>query len=192
MLLLIKVLIAVDYSYSECSALVLYHVSHNYQLSIINFQLLYVLVIDASHHHMKYPCTRFLSRLPWHVYNSSTFIHSNRSRSLQFQRNLLFYKPFVIHFITIWRCKDTKFPRFSIKNSQDFQFQPLYFQKIRVPRECHGEGQWQGCQRDRSMTSLFIQEQQETIAVQHLWTQQWLDTFLSVSSHNCYYSLINN
>ena len=74
-----------------------------------------------------------------------------------------------------------KFPRFSISTS--------LFPKntAKMPRECHGQ-----CHSYRSMTSLFIQEQQETIGVQHLWTQQWLDTFLSVSSHNCYYSLINN
>ena len=37
-LLFIKVHIAVDNSYSECSALILYRVSHNYQLSIFNYQ----------------------------------------------------------------------------------------------------------------------------------------------------------
>ena len=35
-----------------------------------------ILMINATHHHMKYTSARFLSRLPCHKYNSSMLIVS--------------------------------------------------------------------------------------------------------------------
>ena len=44
------------------------------KLPIILFIFEDILMIDATHHHMKYPCNRFLPRLPRHVCILNPFI----------------------------------------------------------------------------------------------------------------------
>jgi len=46
------------------------------KLPIILFIFEDILMIDATHHHMKYPCARFLPRLPRHACSVDPFIPS--------------------------------------------------------------------------------------------------------------------
>ena len=52
---------------------VLFHVPQGQVSDII---VSVILMINATHHHMKYTSARFLSRLPCHKYNSSMLIVS--------------------------------------------------------------------------------------------------------------------